>query len=194
MFTVNDALDGIYLGCFFFGLLFTVGLLAFGAADIGADADADGEVGFVNVTTILTFLAWFGGVGYLVRHATGLAAVVSILLAIVAGLAGAALIAWVLKKLKASERVMDPRDYELPGTLARVTSSIRAGGVGEVVYEQQGVRQVTAARSADGRAIGRGTEVVILQTAGGFALVQPFDELLAEREEREREPDRLPMT
>ena len=60
--------------------------------------------------------------------------------------------------------------------MARVTSSIRAGGTGEVVYEQAGVRQVSAARAADGRAVPRGAEVVILNGERGVVLVEPAED------------------
>jgi hypothetical protein len=205
MFAVNDALDAIFLGCFFFGLLFTLGTLVLGVADIGHDAgghdagaDAGGHhghdgLGLLNVSTILAFVGWFGGVGYLVRNGLGAIAFVSLLLAVAGGLAGGAIVWWMLRKLKASEQILDPREYRLPGTIARVTSGIRVGGIGEILYEQHGVRQVAAARSLDGRAIPRGTEVVIMQTAGGVALVQAWDDVLAESEQ-DREPDRLPVT
>jgi hypothetical protein len=78
---------------------------------------------------------------------------------------------------------MNPHDYELPGTLARVTSSIREGGTGEIVYEQAGYRQVSAARALDGTAIPHGTEVVIMQVRAGIAYVQPWSQLLDEPDE-----------
>ena len=205
MFPVNDALDAIYLGCFFFGLIFTLGSLVLGVADVGGDAgghggDAGGHghghdgLGLFNLSSLLAFVGWFGGVGYLTRNGFGAAAFVSILLAVAGGLAGGWIVWSVLRKLNSSEQVLDPRDYRLPGTLARVTSSIRAGGVGEIVYEQHGIRQVAAARSLDDRAIPRGTEVVVMEAAGGIALVQSWNDALAETDGREREPDRLPVT
>jgi membrane protein implicated in regulation of membrane protease activity len=201
LFAVNDALDAIYLGCFFFGLLFSVGSIVIGAVDIGADTDfdtdSDGLMGLINVSTVLAFLAWFGGFGYLARNGLGTIAVISLVIALAGGLAGAAAVAWVLRKLKQSEQVLDPSDYQLPGTLAQVASSIRVGGVGEIIYEQAGVRQVSAARSVDGKAIARGTDVVVLRTAGGIAFVQPWEDALFADEsdlQPERKPDRLPLT
>ena len=199
MFAVNDALDAIFLGCFFFGLLLTIGTLVLGVADAGGhggDAGGHGHdgLGLLNVSSILAFVGWFGGVGYLTRNGFGVAAFLSVILAVAGGLAGGWIVLSALRKLKASEQVLDPNDYRLPGTLARVTSSIRAGGVGEIVYEQHNVRQVAAARSLDNRAIPRGAEVVILRTADGIAYVQTWDDVLAESGEREREPDRLPAT
>src|SRR5688572_4780553 len=93
MFAVNDALDVIFLGCFLFGLLFTAATLILGAADLGHDAgDAGGHghdlLGLLNVSSILAFVGWFGGVGYLLHNGFGLAAFVSVILAVVGGLAG----------------------------------------------------------------------------------------------------------
>jgi membrane protein implicated in regulation of membrane protease activity len=127
----------------------------------------------INVSTILAFIGWFGGVALLAHQGAGWPALISLIVGIGGGLIGAAIIGWFLLKVVApNDRALDPRDYELPGTIARVTSSIRTGGTGEVVYEQGGVRQVAAAKSADGAAIGRGDEVVVLRVEKGVALVE----------------------
>ena len=172
---INDAWDAIFLGTFVFGLAFTAASLVFG--DLGFDLGdgGDGEGGLpVDLSTILAFIAWFGGVGYLAKGAAGWSLALSIPVAVVGGLLGAAAVAWFMLRVVApNDRAMDPRDYRLPGTIARVTSSIRGGGTGEIVYEQAGVRQVAAARAADGTAIDRGTEVVVLSTDRGTALVEP---------------------
>lgn len=181
MLAVNDALDAIYLGAFFFGILFVVASLALGTVDIGGHHD--GDFGPFNLSSILGFIAWFGGIGYLVHNGLGGAGVLSVVAAILGGVAGAAAIYWLLVKVVVpADRPLDPKDYELPGTIGRVSSSIRAGGVGEVMFEQQGVRQVIAAKSLDGVAIPRGLEVVILRTEHGIAYVQPWEMLMADRD------------
>lgn len=183
MFAVNDALDAIYLGAFFFGILFVAVSLVIGSIDFGGHGH-DSGVGPFNLSTVLGFIAWFGGIGYLVKHGLGGPAVLSVIAAMLGGSVGAVIVYTLLVKLIApSDRPLDPKDYELPGTLGRVTSSIRPGGVGEMVFEQQGTRQVIAARSVDGQAIGRNAEVVILRTQSGVAYVQPWDDLLAEHAE-----------
>jgi hypothetical protein len=202
MLPINDALDAFLLGCFLFGLLFAVGSLVLGAADIGghghggdaggADASADAGngghhdqgIGPLNVSTVLGFIAWFGGVGYLARNAAGWAAPVAVFVGLAGGAAGAYLIQLLLRKVIApADTAMNPHDYELPGTLARVTSSIREGGTGEIVYEQAGYRQVSAARAIDGKGIPRATEVVILSVNAGIAYVQPWNELMGETDD-----------
>ena len=193
MFPVNDALDAILLGTFFFGLLFTVGSLLLGVADLdfghdsdvghGADAGIDHGgwhvSGLFNVSSLLAFVTWFGGVGYIARNGFGVWAPVAVIVGLLGGLAGAAVISWFLiRVLRNNSRELDPRDWEQVGVIARVTSSIRPSGFGEVVYEQQGVRQVSAARADGDRAIPRDTEVVIMRVERGVAYVQPFEELL----------------
>ena len=76
---------------------------------------------------------------------------------------------------------MDPADYHLPGTLGRVTVGIPVGGTGEMVYAQGGGRKTAAARDADGRQIGRGTEVVVLRYERGIAYVRPWDHVAHDR-------------
>ncbi len=183
MLAVNDALDAIYLGAFLFGILFVLATLVVGSVDIGGHHN--GDFGPFNLSTILGFVAWFGGVGYLVKNGLDGAAFLSVLAAVGGGIAGGAAIYWVLAKVVApADKPLDPKDYELPGTIGRVSSSIRLGGVGEVVFEQQGVRQVIAAKSLDEIAIPRGLEVVILRTDHGIAYVQPWEMLLAEHAEQ----------
>jgi len=186
---VGDALDAIFLGAFLFGLVFSAVSLLLGFADIDVDGDLFGGddggdgAGILNLSTILAFVAWFGGVGYLARHALDFAAPLAIGAGVLGGLAGGALIAVFLARVvRPNDKVLDPRDFRLVGALARVTSAIRANGVGEIVYEQQGTRQVSAASAADGRAIPRNTEVVVLAVERGVARVEPWEALLADRE------------
>jgi membrane protein implicated in regulation of membrane protease activity len=96
--------------------------------------------------------------------------------AAVAGVGIAALLQRAIRRLSdPAGSVLQPEQYRLPGTIGRVSSSIRAGGTGEVIYEQGGVRQVVAARAASAEAIPRGTEVVVLRIERGIATVEVFD-------------------
>lgn len=200
MFVVDDALDAVLLGSFFFGLVFSAVSLLVGIADLGlghhgadgGDTGHGGEHGhhlaFLNVGTILAFLTWFGGVGYLVRHALGWFAISSVILGIGAGLAGGYVIAWSLRRLRAGEQVLRAEDYRLPGTIGRITSSIREGGTGEVLFQQGGVRHALAARTVDGTPLPKGAEVVIMREERGIAYVQPWEALVGERPTPPREP------
>ena len=98
--------------------------------------------------------------------------------ATVAGLAGAAVVFWFVGKvLLASERELNPADYDPIGALGRLSSVIREGGTGEMIYSQQGSRRCIAARSEEGTAIAKGTEVVITRYEKGIAYVRPWDDL-----------------
>jgi len=214
MFVVNDVLDAILLGCFFFGLIFSGLSLFLGITNIGIDHEVVGHHGHVghfghhghdgqhghssddvlspiSVGTVLGFLTWFGGVAYLLRNGLELYAAVSLIFGLIAGVVGGYVIYWLLRKVHAQQAgLLRASDDYMPGTIARVTSSIRAGGTGEIVYERRGVRQVSAARAPSGEAIPRGTQVVIVRHASGVAQVQPwsafvgdgFDELGPDRE------------
>ncbi len=186
MFEIDSTLDAVFLGAFLFGLLFSLISLALGAFDFGADHGGDpGDNGhdaghdYLNFSVILAFIAWFGGVGYLASSGAGWTAAASIVVAIIGGLAGASFIYQVFKHFirPASRMELDPRDYEMTGKLAHVTSSIRPGGIGEIVYEQSGSRMVRAARSSSGTAIPRGTEVIVLGSERGVGMVAPWSDL-----------------
>ncbi|HET9017239.1 MAG TPA: hypothetical protein VFN57_16670 [Thermomicrobiaceae bacterium] len=140
----------------------------------------------LNLSSLLAFLTWFGAAGYLVLHVGGAPLLLALPVAVVVGAIGGLLIARFLGAVMAGEREMNPADYVLEGTLARVTVSIPAGGVGEVVFSKAGIRRSEGARSASGHAIPRATEVVILDYARGVAVVQPWNEPL------ERVPPEIP--
>ena len=136
---------------------------------------------FLNASSLLAFLTWFGAAGYLALQFGGWALPFGLAAALLAGIAGAVLLGAFLRKVMAGEVTLDPRDYRLEGTLARVTVSIPETGAGEIVFAKAGRRRSEAARSATGHAISRGTEVVIMRYARGAAHVEPWEQLLAER-------------
>jgi membrane protein implicated in regulation of membrane protease activity len=115
-------------------------------------------------------------VGYVLRRAADWPLIIALPVAVVLGVFVAAAVQRVVVKLSdPTGSVLDPEQFRLPGTLGHVSSSIRSGGTGEVIYEQGGARHVVAARAADERALPRGTEVVILRTDRGIATVEVFD-------------------
>jgi hypothetical protein len=151
------------------------GDLSGGHADAGAHGHAS-AVSPVNFQTLMAFLMGFGGVGYLAAEA-GWA---FWLAAVPAGVAGGVTIAWLIYRfmrfLVKGERPLPPTSYV--GVIGKLTVGIREGGTGELVYSQNGVRMVTAARSSDGAPIARGEQVVVLRYAKGVAYVEPWRELL----------------
>jgi membrane protein implicated in regulation of membrane protease activity len=135
-----------------------------------------------NVSSALAFLTWFGAAGYLLLRFGQWGLLVALLAAVAAGVAAAVLIALFLRKVLEGSRALDPRDFRLIGTLARVTAGIPDHGVGEIVFVKAGRRRSEAARSATGAAVPRNTEVVIMEYARGVASVEPWNDLLAGRE------------
>ena len=134
-----------------------------------------------NVATVTAFLAWFGGAGYLLTRYGDLWPPLGLLLAIAVGSAGASLVFWFMAKvLWSPHENLDPDDYELVGLLGVVSSPIRAGGTGEILFRQAGARRAAGARSEDGRAIEKGVEVVITRYEKGLVYVRTWAELSAD--------------
>ena len=131
-----------------------------------------------NFATITAFLAWFGGTGYLLTRYSTLMVSLIMLLAVLAGMLGAAIVFWfVAKLLLKHDRELDPADYERVGVLARVISPIRQGGTGEIIFSQEGTRNTCGARSEAGEALSRDTEVIITRYEKGIAYVRRWEDL-----------------
>jgi membrane protein implicated in regulation of membrane protease activity len=160
-----------------------VGGVHAGGAHTGGAARG-GEVSVVNFGTICAFLAWFGGAGYLLARYSTLVVALVVVLSLIAGLIGAALVFWFIAKvLVAHEHELDPADYDKVGVLGSVTSGIREGGTGEIVFSQAGTRHTCGARSENGEALSKGTEVVVTRYEHGIAYVQRWEELAREGKE-----------
>ncbi len=104
---------------------------------------------------------------------------VVVVLAAICGVAGGAIMFLFLTRvLMPHERELTADETEVVGAVGRVSSAIRAGGTGEIVYEQLGARRSALARSEDGEAIrkaGRGLRDslrkrdCVREAVGGFA-------------------------
>jgi membrane protein implicated in regulation of membrane protease activity len=133
---------------------------------------------FFNFSTATAFLAWFGGAGYLLTHYTSVWPLLALALAAGVGGVGASLVFWFMAKvLWSPNENLDPDDYDLVGLLGVVSSPIREGGTGEILFSQAGVRRVSGARSDDGTAIGKGVEVVVTRYHNGLAYVRTWSDM-----------------
>jgi hypothetical protein len=151
------------------------------AATGGTHGQQSGSVSPFNFATLTAFLAWFGGTGYLLTRYSGLWVGFGLLASITSGLVGAAIVFLFLSKVLISENEnMDAADYEMVGVLGRVSSSIREGGTGEIIYTQMGTRRVCGARGDEGCAIAKGTEVVVTRYEKGIAYVRLWTEMSGE--------------
>jgi membrane protein implicated in regulation of membrane protease activity len=189
-----------YLICFFLGfalsLLSLVGSLHLdlphfdfhiGGDHAGAphtDGGHTGEPARINFGTVAAFLAWFGGTGYVLARFSSFWFLLALGLACASGLFGAAIVFFFLAKvLIRKDEELDPADYDMIGVLGTVTSNIRPSGTGEMIFSQAGTRRAAPARSEDGFAIGKGTEVVVTRYERGVAYVRPWEELTNSTEE-----------
>jgi hypothetical protein len=137
-----------------------------------------------NPPTVAAFLAWFGGTGYLLTRFSAFWVGTALFLAIIAGLAGGAIIFFFLAKvLMSDQEFLNPADFEMVGVLGKLSVPIREGGTGELIYSQMGTRRVSGARSEDGSAITKGTEVVVTRYEKGIAYVRLWSELAGELDE-----------
>jgi len=137
-----------------------------------------------NPPIIAAFLAWFGGTGYLLTRFSALWVGTALLLAVVAGSVGGAIIFFFLAKvLMSDQEFLDPADFEMVGVLGKLSVPIREGGTGELIYSQMGTRRVCGARSDDGAVIAKGIEVVVTRYEKGIAYVHLWSELSGELEE-----------
>ena len=135
------------------------------------------QLPYFNFGTVSAFLAWFGGIGYLLQNYSGIWFVAVLAVATVSGLAAASAVFWFLAKvLIARERPLDPADYDMVGVLGRVSAPIRAGGTGEITYSQEGTRHVSGARADEAVAIPKDTEVIVTRYEKGIAYVRPWQD------------------
>jgi membrane protein implicated in regulation of membrane protease activity len=146
----------------------------------GAGGAGSTNLPAVNLGTATAFLAWFGGIGFLLTRHSHVYALAALLISIGGGLVGATLIFLLVTRVLLNyEGPMDPADYDMIGVLGRVSSRLRSGGTGEIVYSQQGSRCVVAARSDDDSEIEKDVEVVVTRYERGIAYVRRWDELAA---------------
>lgn len=137
----------------------------------------------LNAAAVTAFLAWFGGAGALLHQVTLWGESVIGVAAIAIGLLGGGSINSFMHALTAREKPLE--STTLIGVIAKVTSPIREGGTGEIVFVINGTRKVSAARSDESKAIDKGSEVVIVRMDRGIAYVSTWDELNTELARRD---------
>jgi membrane protein implicated in regulation of membrane protease activity len=190
-----------YLICFTLGLILTLmsALGAFSHLHIGhvhihighahghthvagaKGGTTKGGVSPVNGFTLAAFLCWFGGCGYLLSRGADFAFFTVLLLSLVTGLAGGAILFWFLVRvLLPHEKELTAADTAIEGVLGLITGPIREGGTGEIQFSQNGSRRFAPARSDTGTMLARGTEVVVMRYEQGIAYVRPWDEVAGE--------------
>ncbi len=140
-------------------------------------AQTGGTVPWWNFFSLTIFLCWFGAAGYLItRHGTFVAGVVLLLAALCGAAGGALVFLFLTRVLLPHERELTAEETEVVGAVGRVSAPIRAGGTGEMVYEQLGARRSVPARAEDGEAIPKQEEVFVVRYEKGIAYVRRWEE------------------
>jgi membrane protein implicated in regulation of membrane protease activity len=148
-----------------------------GAVGKGGSIRGGAHVSWFNASTIMAFLAWFGGAGYILMRTSHLVAAVSLGLAALAGLAAGTIVyRFMLKLTYAGDSLMLDEDYRIEGSVGTLSLPIRQQGTGEVIFSLGGVRRCAGARSDDGAAVEKGAEVVIARYEKGIAYVKRWED------------------
>jgi hypothetical protein len=173
-----------YLVCFLTGLGLSVVSLAAGHVHFGHLLHHHGgghlsarAQSIFNAASIAAFMAWFRGGGVILHQMTVWTELPITAAAVASGLVGGSAINRFVGALMRSEQPL--RATTLIGAIGRVTSRIREGGTGEIVFVINGTRKVSAARADSGNEIDKGIEVVIVRMERGIAYVSTWEELAA---------------
>ena len=209
--------ETFYLVCFLAGLMLSVvsllgGMGHFGAHvhmphvghvphgihvphwTTGAAAHSGTNVPWWNAFSVMIFLCWFGAAGYLLTRYGSFVALVVLVLSAICGVAGGALVFLFLTKvLLPHERELTADETEVVGAVGYISSAIRTGGTGEMVYEQLGARRSAPARAEDDEAIQRQEEVYVVRYEKGIAYVRRWEEL-GDSDQLSVVSDQLPAT
>jgi membrane protein implicated in regulation of membrane protease activity len=143
----------------------------------GAIGKGSAHLSWFNAATVLAFLAWFGGTGYLLTKHSILVGVACLSVAVAAGLlAGWLVYRFMYILVRNTDAHMNEWDYRHEGSVGTVSITIPSDGTGEVIFEQHGIRRSAGARSDNASSIERGAEVVISRYEKGIAYVKKWDE------------------
>jgi len=173
----------IYSAIATFGFLFLLVMLfvgeLFGDHDLaGHDVAADhGDAGGPSVFSariMASFLTSFG-VGGIVGRYYGLSHPASSGVGVAAGVAMSGLVYQFAKLLYSQQASSELHMTGVVGRFAEVSVAIPAGGVGLITLSSGGERTEHIARSVDGGAVARGSQVVIRELRGESVIVAPAD-------------------
>ncbi|MGB7727849.1 MAG: NfeD family protein [Candidatus Acidiferrum sp.] len=187
----------VYLFCFIVGVALSVFSFIAGAIHLhlpfhmhlpfhGTPAHAHGashgggtHISWFNASTGLAFLAWFGGVGYLMTKYSHVQTFFVVDIATLAGVsAGWVVLRFLVKLVGPSDEPLREADRRIVGSLGTVSMTIHENGTGEIIFPLGGGRSCSGARSEDGAPIEKGAEVVIERYEKGIAYVKRWEEFV----------------
>ena len=170
----------IYAAIATFGFLLLAGMLVLG--DIfGGDHEVHVEHGgfdhgdaggpsIFSIRVMASFLTAFGVGGVIARY-YGLSHPAASGIGVASGLVLSGLVYQFAKILYSQQASSEVHMTSLVGKTAEVSVGIAEGGVGQIMVTLGGERSEHIARSADGHAVSRGTEVVITALRGDSVIV-----------------------
>jgi hypothetical protein len=136
------------------------------------------DVPWWNAFSIMIFLCWFGAAGFLLTKYGSFVAGLVVVLAAICGIAGGAIIFMFLTKvLMPHDRELTADETDVVGVVGHVSSPIRAGGTGAIVYQQMGATRSAIARSDDGAALAKQEEVYVIRYEKGIAYVKRWEDV-----------------
>jgi membrane protein implicated in regulation of membrane protease activity len=142
-----------------------------------APSHGAGHVSWFNASTVMAFLAWFGGIGYILSAHSHLVGIIALAFAIAGGLSASwAVFKFMVKLMNTESSHLKDEDYRHEGLVCTVTMPVRENGTGEIMYMQNGVRRSAGARSCTGKPLEKGAEVVIERYENGVAYVNRWEE------------------
>jgi hypothetical protein len=145
----------------------------------GASHGGGPHVSWFNASTMLAFLAWFGGVGYLMTKYSHLQTVFVVAIAALAGSsAGWVVLRFLIKLVGPSAEPLCTEDRRVVGAVGTLSMAIRENGTGEIIFPLGGGRSCSGARTDDGKPIEKGAEVVIERYEKGIAYVKRWEEFV----------------
>jgi hypothetical protein len=171
----------IYAAIAVFGFLFLLVMLFVGELfgdhdvaghEVGADHGDAGGPSVFSARIMAAFLTSFG-VGGIVGRYYGLSHPAASGIGVAAGLVMSALVYQFAKILYSQQASSALHMTGVVGRLAEVSVAIPAGGVGQITLSSGGERTEHIARSVDGRAVARGSQVVIKDLRGESVIVAP---------------------
>lgn len=138
----------------------------------------------INLTSIVLFLTGFGLFGYILHNTLQLLALLTLALAGVSGVVITVLLLLLLNRLFGNSEGATIQDVsDRTGMLGKVSTTIQANSLGEVIYiSPGGMRKSVPARSVDGRRLERDQEVVVINDQHGIAEVDTWEHFIEEQQ------------
>ena len=176
----------VYASLFGLGAVYALLLAIIGAFadhDFGGHVEGVDAVGGVDQphpisgTMVATFITGFGGGGSIAHYFLGWALLPGLLTAAATGLVMAGAAFGVLELIfSRTQAGSEFKSSDAAGRAAEVITAVPEDGIGEIAYIVRGQRQLAGARAIDGRAIKKGTRVVIEEMMGTTARVRPRED------------------